>query len=143
MLVFKSFFLYRHKYDSAIDINASAVAYLESMMAAAAGEFAIKEEKLVLNSITISAIKRVYDSPRAQEVLDMLQKYPVQIAPIVIKRLRQKGAQWKRKQVHHYYHDHSSLALSLTFFFCCSMSYYRYGENEMPRTITVHLIMQP
>ncbi|CDH60237.1 sin3p-rpd3p histone-deacetylase dna binding [Lichtheimia corymbifera JMRC:FSU:9682] len=88
----------RHKYDSAIDINASAVAYLESMMAAAAGEFAIKEEKLELNSITKSAIKRVYDSPRAQEVLDMLQKYPVQIAPIVIKRLRQKGGQWKRKQ---------------------------------------------
>lgn len=75
-------------------------------MAAAAGEFAIKEEKLELNSITKSAIRRVYDSPRAQEVLDMLQKYPVQIAPIVIKRLRQKGGQWKRKQVHHDHHSH-------------------------------------
>ncbi|KAI7873912.1 hypothetical protein K492DRAFT_211866 [Lichtheimia hyalospora FSU 10163] len=88
----------RHKYDSAIDINTSAVANLESMMAAAAGEFTIKEEKLTLNSITISAIKRVYDKQRAREVISMLKRYPIQIAPIVIKRLRQKGAQWRRKQ---------------------------------------------
>lgn len=128
----------RHEYDSAIDINASAVAYLESMMAAAAGEFAIKEEKLTMNSIIISAIKRVYDKQRAREVIDMLERYPIQIAPIVIKRLRQKGAQWKRRQVLHFIII--IIPLFLTWYY--SMSCCQYGEKEMPRTIIVHLIMQ-
>ena len=82
-------------------------------MAAAAGEFTIKEEKLTLNSITISAIKQVYDKQRAREVISMLKRYPIQIAPIVIKRLRQKGAQWRRKQVLDH-HCHFSPCLFLT-----------------------------
>lgn len=106
-------------------------------MAAAAGEFAIKEEKLTMNSIIISAIKQVYDKQRAREVIDMLGRYPIQIAPIVIKRLRQKGAQWKRRQVFYFI---IILPLFLTWY--DSMNCYQYGEKEMPRTIIVHLIMQ-
>lgn len=106
-------------------------------MAAAAGEFAIKEEKLTMNSIIISAIKQVYDKQRAREVIDMLGRYPIQIAPIVIKRLRQKGAQWKRRQVLYFI-----IIISLFPTWYYSMSCYQYGEKEMPRTIIVHLIMQ-
>ncbi|KAI8976142.1 hypothetical protein BDB01DRAFT_853430 [Pilobolus umbonatus] len=96
----------RYDYNMNIEANLNVIALLEPI-AQRIDSMTIEEKSnfrlrpgLGGQSITIyeRIIKKVYDTERGLEIIDLLYSNPAQVIPILLKRLKQKDEEWKRAQ---------------------------------------------
>ncbi|KAI8381266.1 uncharacterized protein BYT42DRAFT_604256 [Radiomyces spectabilis] len=96
----------RYDYDLNIEANLTTIALLEPI--AERIDKMTLEEKTVfrlepgLGGETVSiyrrVIKKVYGKERGEEIIGLLYKKPVQVVPVLLRRLKSKHAEWKKAQ---------------------------------------------
>ncbi|KAJ2807057.1 hypothetical protein H4R20_001441 [Coemansia guatemalensis] len=96
----------RHEMDIEIDTNLSVIRQLtpfaqqiEQMGADRQTQVVLPENFLGMSeALPRRALRKVYDSNRALEIIKAMHTHPVVAIPIVLKRLKQKDEEWRRQR---------------------------------------------
>lgn len=106
-LTYKLSSFFRYDYDLNIDANLNSIALLEPIIANLK-TMSLEEQKLFTlspglggesTSIYERIIKKIYGVERGAEVIQLLYSDPARVAPVVMKRLKQKDEEWTKGQV--------------------------------------------
>lgn len=96
----------RYEYDLNIEANLNTIALLEPI-ALQISQMTPEEQDAMrlkpgLGGPTVSIyeriIKKVYDSERGSEIIDMLYERPATVIPVLLNRLKMKDTEWKKAQ---------------------------------------------
>jgi paired amphipathic helix protein Sin3a len=60
--------------------------------------FSLQLEKRQLSTVHLNAIQRIYGD-HGEEILELLRKNPASAIPVILKRLKQKDAEWRRARL--------------------------------------------
>ncbi|KAI7870014.1 hypothetical protein BDF14DRAFT_1950982 [Spinellus fusiger] len=96
----------RYDYDLNIEANHNVIALLEPIVIQLEAMSVDERANFRLEpglggqsvSIYTRVIKKVYEKERADEIIEMLYNNPVQVAPILLKRLKKKNEEWIKAQ---------------------------------------------
>ncbi|KAJ2078827.1 hypothetical protein H4R24_004211 [Coemansia sp. RSA 988] len=96
----------RHEMDIEIDTNLSVIRQLtpfaqqiEQMGADRQTQVVLPENFLGMSeALPRRALRKVYDTNRALEIIKAMHSHPVVAIPIVLKRLKQKDEEWRRQR---------------------------------------------
>jgi paired amphipathic helix protein Sin3a len=98
---------FRYDYDLNIDANLNCIALLEPIVKNLETMSPEEQEAFTLSpglggqstSIYERIIKKIYGVERGREVIQLLLSDPARVAPLVMKRLKQKYEEWTKAQV--------------------------------------------
>lgn len=98
---------YRYDYDLNIDAILNSIALLEPIVKNMETMAPEEQEALTLSpglggqstSIYERIINKIYGTERGTEVIQLLYSSPSRVAPLVLKRLKQKYEEWTKGQV--------------------------------------------
>ncbi|KAI8084776.1 uncharacterized protein BX664DRAFT_267268 [Halteromyces radiatus] len=97
----------RYEYDLNIDANLNCIALLEPIVKKIEIMSQEEQEEFTLTpglggqtvSIYERILKKIYGSDRGSEIIQMLYSDPARVAPVVMKRLKQKDKEWTKGQL--------------------------------------------
>ncbi|KAF7729345.1 Transcriptional regulatory protein sin3 [Apophysomyces ossiformis] len=96
----------RHEYDMTIEANLNTIALLEEIEEQLSNLSTTDKEHVCLlpdlggapKTIYHRAIRKAFGNEKVPEIIELLHNKPVQMVPILLKRLKQKNEDWKREQ---------------------------------------------